>query len=603
MNGCCETFCYDSDETRSENDLLQSSTLSIPVPVENRFCGKDPFATNYLEDGDMMDADLDATPYDEEQEALTEALRKMDIREQHSADQRVTGTAETTKMFAKIDEVQAEQNILNQKFIELEQTIKRLETNLGHAISEDEFEAYRIAREMNPEYVKHPLFTIGFLRAEDYDIEKTARRIFEYLRTKLDLFGREKLTRDILLDDLGEDGRAYLESGALQVLPKRDSSGRRVIFGFGRLNGKGTQRQVLGAKKAYFYFWTSVSESDTERGKIMGIVGIMWRVHKPPMPEKQTATALFNIWNSSPIKFSCYHMAYGPMTFDGFAKFNLAWFKNRNLMQYRRAHFDPAMHILYTMKTKYGIPSEYLPLNHATLGETCSEAKAPLFQMYNHDIWVQHRIALDKDKRTLYDSVASSTGSVDVIWMNSQLETGSANVDELLNLLRTSGVSIRSSTVEMLMDMSFSSLNESLELSNEEDDILIGGPIESFSGLVPVDDDKSLSRVLDEALIASRTLAPAEKDIKFGRGKPLQKHPGNIWFRTLISDQFEVYDNADKRKQTELSRHIIAVIKNEGRKFWKEQDGHWEIVGDEDAREKVAITFRTERKKRRARGR
>ena len=141
-----------------------------------------------------------------------------------------------------------------------------------------------------------------------------------------------------------------------------------------------------------------------------------------------------------------------------------------------------------------------------------------------------------------------------------------------------------------------------MELSPELGDTLIGGPIETNTGLVGIDDDDSLSAVLDEALIASRTLVPVEKDIKFGRGKPLQRHPGNIWFRTLISDQFEEYNDSDKKRQTELSRYIIEVIKNQGRRFWKEQDGKWEIVSDEDAREKVAITFRTERKKRRKQG-
>ena len=320
------------------------------------------------------------------------------------------------------------------------------------------------------------------------------------------------------------------------------------------------------------------------------------------MPDMRTASALFEIWMSAPLKISAYHIAYGPMTFDGFAKFNLAWFKGKKYIRYRRAHFDPAMNIMYTMMTKYGIPSECLPINHATIGETYLEATAPLFHTYNHDIWMQQRQAIDRDKRALYESVASLNGAVDMMWMSSRLSTGSADVNELLNSLRTSGVSIRSSTVDMLMDMSFSSLNGSMELSPELGDTLIGGPIETNTGLVGIDDDDSLSAVLDEALIASRTLVPVEKDIKFGRGKPLQRHPGNIWFRTLISDQFEEYNDSDKKRQTELSRYIIEVIKNQGRRFWKEQDGKWEIVSDEDAREKVAITFRTERKKRRKQG-
>ncbi len=320
------------------------------------------------------------------------------------------------------------------------------------------------------------------------------------------------------------------------------------------------------------------------------------------MPDMQTASALFEIWNSAPLKISAYHVAYGPMTFDGFAKFSIAYFKAKKYLRYRRAHFDPAMNIMYTLMTKYGIPSECLPINHATISETYLEATAPLFHTYNHDIWMQQQRAIDRDKRELYDSVAPSIDAAGMKWMSSRLSTGSADVNELLNSLRTSGVSIRSSTADALMDLSFSSLNGSMELSTELGDALIGGPLETITDLLGTDDDDSLSAVLDEALIASRTLAPVDKDIKFGRGKPLQRHPGNIWFRNLISEQFEEYNNSDKKKQTELSRYIIEVIKNQGRRFWKEQGGQWEIVSDEDAREKVSITFRTERKKRRNRG-
>ena len=248
MNGFCETFCYKNEETRWQNTSMQSSTLSTPVPTESCLYRNDPFGRDYSPDKEMMDVDdLNATPYDEEQEALTDAFRQMDAREQHLADQVLQGTINTTRTSIKIDEVDEELKLLRQKFIELEQTIKSIETNMGHAMRDDGFEAYKVAREINPEYVKHPLFTKGFLRAEDYHTEKAARRIFTYLRIKLELFGRDKLTRDILLDDLGEDGRAYLESGALQMLPKRDTSGRRVMFGVGRLNGKGTPRQVLSA--------------------------------------------------------------------------------------------------------------------------------------------------------------------------------------------------------------------------------------------------------------------------------------------------------------------------------------------------------------------
>ena len=40
-----------------------------------------------------------------------------------------------------------------------------------------------------------------------------------------------KLTKDILLEDLGEDGLRILQIGDLQILPKLDKANRCVIFG------------------------------------------------------------------------------------------------------------------------------------------------------------------------------------------------------------------------------------------------------------------------------------------------------------------------------------------------------------------------------------
>jgi len=242
-------------------------------------------------------------------------------------------------------------------------------------------------------------------------------------------------------------------------------------------------------------------------------------------------------------------------------------------------------------------------------------------------------MALDQEKLTLLTSVTSSRGSVDVT--------------ALLNSLRSSGVSMRTSGLSMTMDMSFSSFNGSGEFSGGLDDALIGGPLsantnrDSFdmmkditrisgatrnsigmiNGLIAEDelaatddlleDDNSFDEALNESKLLSESLLNPvsdraesdieDHDIKFGRGKPLQRHPGNIWFRTLISDHFEEYNSMDKKKQTEFSRHIVDAIKKKGRRFWKEQEGGsgiWVLVDDDAAREKVSITFRTERKKR-----
>lgn len=103
-------------------------------------------------------------------------------------------------------------------------------------------------------------------------------------------------------------------------------------------------------------------------------------------------------------------------------------------------------------------------------------------------------------------------------------------------------------------------------------------------------------------------------DIMLGRGKPLQKLPGNIWFRNLISQEYDKYQSSTRQAKTRLTREIVTRIRNDGRKFWRQkqsssietkdsQDGtglwkDWIEIDDDEARKKVAFTFRTERRKR-----
>ena len=129
---------------------------------------------------------------------------------------------------------------LQQKFQELEMVIQASTAN-------PEFAAYRQALDKNASYVKHPLFRICFLRAEHYNARKAAARLLRHLTEKLELFGPDKLTRDIVLDDLGRDARTCLEIGTLQILPVRDNAGRRVVFYAEVLRAPANERGVLAA--------------------------------------------------------------------------------------------------------------------------------------------------------------------------------------------------------------------------------------------------------------------------------------------------------------------------------------------------------------------
>jgi hypothetical protein len=88
-------------------------------------------------------------------------------------------------------------------------------------------EAYEVAVSMSPEYVSSQL--LSFLRAEDFNPKAAARRVMSHFRKKLELFGLDRLVKDISLEDLDEDDTEALSCGGIQFLPSKDRTGRPVF--------------------------------------------------------------------------------------------------------------------------------------------------------------------------------------------------------------------------------------------------------------------------------------------------------------------------------------------------------------------------------------
>jgi hypothetical protein len=93
-------------------------------------------------------------------------------------------------------------------------------------------DAYEAAKSMNPAYVENPEFRLRFLRADLFDALKAALRLARHFETKLELFGRDKLARDIQQDDLDKETIDTLYSGYTQNMPLRDRAGRNVNIWF-----------------------------------------------------------------------------------------------------------------------------------------------------------------------------------------------------------------------------------------------------------------------------------------------------------------------------------------------------------------------------------
>jgi hypothetical protein len=105
--------------------------------------------------------------------------------------------------------------------------------------------AYNLASTISKEYTSSNKLRLMFLRADSFDAYKAASRMVRFFDEKYALFGAEKLTKDIVLADLDPDDIAALETGFYQVLPEKDSAGRKVFCAFPQLRVVRTTQNVV----------------------------------------------------------------------------------------------------------------------------------------------------------------------------------------------------------------------------------------------------------------------------------------------------------------------------------------------------------------------
>lgn len=118
---------------------------------------------------------------------------------------------------------------------EMKETSELIEKSLNqieHALNAMQLnDAYRLAESMNKEYVQDRKYRLMFLRAEEFDASAAACRMNRFLQNKLDLFGIDKLCQDIKLKDLSASDLKCYQTGAIQILSRRDRAGRAVRLG------------------------------------------------------------------------------------------------------------------------------------------------------------------------------------------------------------------------------------------------------------------------------------------------------------------------------------------------------------------------------------
>jgi len=111
------------------------------------------------------------------------------------------------------------------------------------------------------------------------------------------------------------------------------------------------------------------------------------------------------------------------------------------------------------------------------------------------------------------------------------------------------------------------------------------------SGYIALSDDTAVER-LDRA--DTDRVVPMPQDVLCGIGI---SHPGNDYFRYLITSKLSLYNNAaSKFDKTLLTLQVISQVKESGGRFLKMRGKEWYVAQDEEARNKVASSFRNQRK-------
>jgi hypothetical protein len=115
----------------------------------------------------------------------------------------------------------------------IERRLAELDTEIRNTQSRN---AYSIAEAQSGKFVSNHILRLKFLRASSFNVKDAAVRLVQFFEMKQQLFGLDKLTKEIQIEDFEEDDRRALESGVLQCLPLRDRSGRVILCSMPMLN-------------------------------------------------------------------------------------------------------------------------------------------------------------------------------------------------------------------------------------------------------------------------------------------------------------------------------------------------------------------------------
>ncbi|CAJ1959509.1 unnamed protein product [Cylindrotheca closterium] len=223
--------------------------------------------------------------------------------------------------------------------------------------------ALRMAIAKDHAYVQNQAFRLQFLRAESFDIKAAVQRFARHFKMKLQLFGEEKLTKDIVQDDLDEDTMEYLYSGRFQNLPLRDKSGRHVSLYMMKLAPTFTANSDVSVMKRVYYNAMINAESVETQKK--GVVVVVWGIGGKNTTTRRLSASTFwkvaEVQKSLPLKVVAFHFCYDNMLLRpvlSTIQMGCGFFTGVRFRAHYGTHLDCT-----TALQSFGIPANLIPIN------------------------------------------------------------------------------------------------------------------------------------------------------------------------------------------------------------------------------------------------
>jgi len=230
-------------------------------------------------------------------------------------------------------------------------------------LKQPDADAYKAALTMDEAYARDKTFLLKFLRAERFDVQKAATRVAKFFQMKADLFGIDKLTNDIIQDDLDEETMEVLYAGlAIQRLRETDQSGRTVLLRF----ADSASASVLAKNRATFYMGLSLSADEaTQKKGVIGItyvVGERFEMFNHLKHRRECTQRLARIAESLLVRFVGFHACHDSFTWRMlFAIFKLT--SKSHIRARVREHFGDRRECQQQLRG-FGIPMDCFPIDN-----------------------------------------------------------------------------------------------------------------------------------------------------------------------------------------------------------------------------------------------